>query len=137
MYTNEAAKSFFNYNIIVSSGKSIDLLVQTVRSALSPWALLAIEHCFWLVNIMKSLFAKPIMIRLWNATSQTIRSSDRFFFFLSHPLIGSINGYMFILTNWQVVLMGLSKNIGFTHIVLDSAFYKGKSDENMTLSLFQ
>ena len=68
-------------------------------------ALLAFLHHFWLVNIMKYLFVEPLMIRLGNSASQTCTT----LFFLTPPLIGSINIKILILTNRTVALMGLIK----------------------------
>ncbi len=61
---------------------------------------------FWLVHITKCSFVKPVMTRL---SKCSIKNLHMRLFFLTPSLIGSINHRIFLLTNRQVVLMGLSK----------------------------
>ncbi len=59
---------------------------------------------FWLVHIMKCLLIQPIMVSLWKCCTTNLYMR---LFFLTPSLIGSINARIFILTNWQVVHIGL------------------------------
>ncbi len=72
---------------------------------LTPWALPSLLTWFWLVQIIKWSFVKPIMIRL---SKCSINSLHMRLFFLRPSLIGSIKDRIFILINRLVVLMGLS-----------------------------